>query len=106
MHMCVCVCVHGLVPLIFCIPQEQEQAAILGSYHALSEQAERLDCTVQQSVKNQSSFQLELSVITQVQNLYFIHSGWQRTVNQEIFTLKVFHVLIFSCFLTFVTKDD
>ena len=56
-----------VVLLLVHVTQEQERAAILDSYQALSEQAERLDCTVQQSVKNQSSFQLELSVLVQVQ---------------------------------------
>ena len=52
--MCVCVCL-----------QEQEKADLLESYRTLSDEADKLSSTAQQSMGEVSSMRLELSALAQ-----------------------------------------
>ncbi len=54
---------------VFCFlsrVQEQEKIDLLESYRALSDEAEKLDSTVQQSLGESSSVRMEMAAVTQV----------------------------------------
>ena len=52
------------------LPQEQEKVDLLESYQALSDEAEKLDSTVQHSLGETSTTRMELATLTQVGEIW------------------------------------
>ena len=60
-----CTCMHCTHLL-----QEQEKVDLLESYQALSDEAEKLDSTVQHSLGETSTTRMELATLTQVGEIW------------------------------------
>ena len=64
--------------------QEQEKVDLLESYQALSDEAEKLDSTVQHSLGETSTTRMELATLTQVGEI------WKAVIKIELPPLAVF----------------